>query len=505
MKLKSKPLGKPLGLFLLGIALVIALYSADTYRRSANLPPAEMTAPLLENLGHHNHPITTRNPLAQSYFNQGLVLAYGFNHAESVRSFRAATEIDPDCAMCHWGLAYALGPNINAAMESGDVPTAYDAIQQAQALSSQVTPQEQAYISALAQRYRAEPVADRAPLDQAFAKAAGEVAQAYPDDLDAQALYAEALMDTMPWDYWQKNGEPRPETTEVLNTLEAVMAKDPNHAWALHLYIHAVEKQRPELGMAAADRLGDLVPAAGHLVHMPSHIYIRVGRYHDAVVANQKAVLADQDYVSQCHAQGLYQVGYMPHNHHFLWFAALMGGEKATALAAADQTAQVDQSLLREPGYGTLQHYLSIPLYTQVKFEQWAAILAEPKPEADLAYPIGVWHYAQGMAYAATNELAKAEQSLAALQAIADSPTLEGVTIWDINTTADLLKIASEVLSGEILAAKGEMEGAIAHLQTGIALEDSLNYDEPASWYSPVRQTLGKVLLQPLKQPTEPT
>ena len=490
MKLKS------LWLFSIGVVLAILLYSVNAYLRLESGPTPKIAAPLIENLGDHDHPITTQRPLAQRYFNQGLVLAYGFNHAEAVRSFQAATQVDPDCAMCHWGLAYALGPNINAAMEAGDVPTAYEAVQRAKTLSKAATKREQGYIEALAQRYSAAPVEDRSPLDQAFAQATGEVAAAYPDDLDAQVLYAEALMDTMPWDYWQEDGTPRPETTEVLNTLETVMAKEPNHPWALHLYIHAVEKQRPELGIAAADRLGDLVPAAGHLVHMPSHIYIRVGRYHDAVVANQKAVLADLDYVSQCHAQGLYQVGYMPHNHHFLWFAALMDGEQTVAMEAARHTAQVDSKLMREPGYGTLQHYAAIPLYTQVKFEQWDDILAEPMPDEDLVYPTGVWHYAQGMAYAAKGEVQKAQQSLAALQVITVSPQLDGVTIWDINTTADILEIASEVLEGEILAAKGEYAAAITHLKAGVILEDALNYDEPAPWYSPVRQTLGKVLLQ---------
>lgn len=494
MKLNSKLLW----LFALGALFVIALYNLLPNVRMLDpvSSPVKTVAPLLENLGDHNHSITTDSPIAQRYFNQGLVLAYGFNHAEAVRSFQAATEVDPDCAMCHWGLAYALGPNINAEMEADAVPTAYEAIQQAQALSGSVSEVEQAYINAMAQRYSADPTEDRTRLDQAFAKATGKVAKAYPADLDAQVLYAEALMDTMPWDYWQENGEPRPETTEVLNTLESVIAKNPNHPWALHLYIHAVEKQRPEKGIAAADRLGDLVPAAGHLVHMPGHIYIRVGRYHDAVVANQKAVLADLDYITQCHNQGLYQLAYMPHNHHFLWFAALMDGEQQVATDAAYQTANVDKTKLREPGLGALQHYLVTPLYTQVKFGQWADILASPAPESDLAYATGVWHYAQGMAYAATQDVENAEQSLAALKAIATSPEIEGISIWGINNAVDVLNIATEVLDGEILVAKGEFDGAIAHLSQAVALEDSLKYDEPATWSSPVRQTLGKVFLQ---------
>ena len=453
-------------------------------------------APLLDNLGSHHHRISTRSSLAQRYFDQGLTLAYAFNHAEAARSFNAAAKLDSDCAMCYWGLAYVLGPNINAAMEDEAVPQAWEAMQQAIALSPQATVPERAYIQALAKRYSPAPVGDRASLDLAYANAMGDVAQRYPNDLDAATLFAEALMDTMPWDYWHEDGEPKPETVELLATLESVLQQNPHHAGANHLYIHAVEEQRPELGIAAADRLGNLVPGAGHLVHMPSHIYIRVGRYHDAVVANQKSIEADQDYVTQCHAQGLYPVAYMPHNQHFLWYAATMAGQKEVALEAAKHTAMMaDRELMREPGYGTLQHYYSMPLYTWVKFGMWEEVLAQPSPEADLLYPTGVWHYARGMARAATGQLQEAQQELEKVKAITRNPQLESVTIWDINTTAHLLQIASEVLAGEIAAQQGDYEQAIAHLQTAVDLEDSLNYDEPAPWYSPLRQSLGAALL----------
>ncbi|MGC1527072.1 MAG: hypothetical protein WA783_13570, partial [Phormidesmis sp.] len=319
----------------------------------------------------------------------------------------------------------------------------------------------------------------------------------YPDDPEAATLYAEALMDTMPWDYWRENGTAKPETTVVLNKLKSVIESYPDHPAALHFYIHAVEKEHPELGIEVADRLRDLVPAAGHLVHMPSHIYIRVGRYHDAVVANLKAIAADESYATQCHAQGLYPVGYMPHNHHFLWFSAVMAGQRDIAMEAAHHTAMMaDKTLMREPGYGTLQHYASIPLYTLVKFGQWDEILAQPAPDANLAYPTAVWHYARGMAFANKQQIQAAEQELETLAEIVESPALEGVTIWDINTTRDLLQIACTVLSGEISVQQGDLDGAIANLQRGVALEDALNYDEPSPWYSPVRQKLGAVLLQ---------
>lgn len=475
----------------------LAVHASEAVTPNAAQTSTERQAPLFDNLGDHQFPVSTTNPLAQRYINQGLTLAYGFNHAEAFRSFKAAAELDSTCAMCHWGMAYVLGPNINAAMQAGDVPTAYQAIQSAIALSSYATEREQAYIQALAQRYTDDPNRDRSELDQAYAEAMAAVAQQYPDDPDAATLYAEALMDTMPWDYWTESGAPRPKTVTLLDTLESVMERYPNHPGALHLYIHAVEKERPELGVAAADHLGDLVPGAGHLVHMPSHIYIRVGRYHDAVVSNQRATEADQDYVTQCYAQGLYPLAYMPHNHHFLWFAATMAGEQAVALDAAQHTAHmVDQTLLREPGYGALQHFSTIPLYTLVRFEQWDNVLATPAPDADLLYPTGIWHFARGLAFAAQNQLPEARQELAALQVITASPELEGVTVWDLNKTTHLLSIAVEVLSGQIAAQAGEYENAIAHLQTGVTLEDQLSYTEPALWAVPVRQTLAAVFLQ---------
>jgi hypothetical protein len=389
-----------------------------------------------------------------------------------------------------------LGPNINAAMEDGVVPTAWQAIQQAIRLSAYATDRERAYIAALATRYAAAPVADRTALNLAYANAMRDVAQRYLDDADATTLFAEALMDTMPWDYWQANGEPKPEGAEIIAILESTLERHPNHPGALHLYIHAVEAKRPELAAAAADRLRALNINTGHLIHMPGHIYIRVGRYHDAVVANQAAAQADAEYAQQQQPEGIYPVAYMPHNHHFLWYAAIMAGQREVALQAANDTASlVDQSLLREPGYGTLQHFAMIPLYTYVKFGMWDEVLAYRAPDAGLVYPTGVWHFARGMAFSAKGQLQAAAQELEALQAIAADPTLKSMGI-SINTAAPLLQIGSEVLAGELAAKRGEFEVAIAHLQTAVALEDGLNYDEPAPWYAPVRQTLGAVLLQ---------
>ncbi len=455
------------------------------------------TAPLFTGMGNHQHPITTTSPQAQRYFDQGLVLAYGFNHAEAARSFREAIKLDPDCAMCNWGLAYVLGPNINAQMEDDAVPEAYAAIQQAVKLAKNSSAAEQSYINALATRYTDRLLEDRSDLDLAYAEAMAQVSQAYPEDLDAATIYAEALMDTMPWDYWTEEGEPKPATQKVIDTLESVLQRDPNHPGANHFYIHAVEAVRPQDAEAAADRLGSLVPGSGHLVHMPSHIYIRVGRYHDAAVANQKAIAVDDDYITQCHAQGVYPLAYMPHNRHFLWFAATLEGNKKIADAAGKKLAAgIDPEMMRQPGLGTLQHFYSIPFFTMTRFGEWEEILQAVPPAADLKYPTGIWHYARGLAYANQDKFSEAAAELQQLTLLANDPELEKVTIWDINTTQNILKVATEVLTGEIAAKQGDYPQAIAHLREAVTLEDGLNYDEPADWATPARQYLGAVLIQ---------
>jgi tetratricopeptide (TPR) repeat protein len=461
---------------------------------------AHLSVPLLKKIGNHHHSISTNSKLAKRYFNQGLVLAYGFNHALAVRSFQEATKLDPNCAMCYWGLALVQGPNINAPMDAEAIPSASQALQKAVELSKNASEKERAYINALTKRYSAQPVEDRKPLDIAYANAMREVQRQYPEDLDAATLFAEALMDTMPWNYWTRDGKPNPGTNELLATLDYVLKRNPNHPGALHLHIHAVEASlHPERGVTSADRLRNLVPGAGHLVHMPGHIYIRVGRYHDAVVANQKAIAADKQSLSltSCHTKGLYELGYVPHNYHFLLAGAMMGGEGTLAIQTARETsALADRKVMRQPGFGTLQHYYALPLYALTKFGKWDEILKEPAPDADLTYPNGVWHYARGMALAAKGQLQQATEELEKVKAIAADPALEKVTVWDINSTVSLMKIASEVLAGELAAKQKNYTQAIAHLKTAVSLEDNLRYDEPATWYSPVRQSLGSVLLE---------
>jgi tetratricopeptide (TPR) repeat protein len=481
------------------LTLVFAIYLVfkPLIAQGKDNPSSSTQVQLLDNLGNYHHPISTSSQLAQRYFDQGLTLAYGFNHLEAKRYFQQAAQLDPNCAMCYWGIAYVLGPNINAPMAEEVMAEAWQNVQKAIALKDNASKSEQAYIEALAQRYSEQPGSERIKLDLAYAQAMAKVAQENPEDLDAATIFAEALMDTMPWDYWQENGEIKPEAAEILTTLEKVLKKNPFHPGANHLYIHAVEKENPPLAVMAADHLLNLVPDSGHLVHMPSHIYIRVGRYHDAVVANQKAIAADQNYLQQNPQANIYTLAYVPHNHHFLWFAALMTGQSKLALEAAKDTAKIDKTMLDQPDFaGALQHFYVIPLYTLVRFSQWDEILATPSPEVELKYPKGIWHYARGMAWAAQQQTEKATEELVQLQTLLNEPELEELKIWGFNSTASILAIASEVLAGEIASQQQDYAVAIKHLQKAITLEDDLVYTEPPDWYSSTRNLLGLVLLQ---------
>lgn len=351
-------------------------------------------APLLAGMGKHRHPIATDSELAQRYFDQGLVLAFGFNHAEAKRAFRQVQVLDPDCAMGYWGEALVLGPNINAPMLEEHVSQAWSALQKASKFADAAMPRHTSYIQALKSRYAERPPEDRSSLDIAYSEAMRSLAARYPEDDDAQTLFAESLMVTTPWDYWNDDGTPGEITEELLRTLERVLARSPEHPLANHLYIHAVEAVHPEWAEACANRLRNMVPGAGHLVHMPSHVYIRVGRYDDANAVNERAIDADQSYITQCHAQGLYALGYVPHNHHFLWFGKAITGESQDCLNAARHVRNhVDKQMMRVPGFGTLQHFYTLPLWTYVRFCMWDDVLAEDRPADDLKYPLGVWHY----------------------------------------------------------------------------------------------------------------
>jgi tetratricopeptide (TPR) repeat protein len=455
----------------------------------------EPIAPVIEGLGRHHHPVTTRSERAQLFFDQGLKLTYGFNHQEALRSFKEAARLDPDCAMAYWGWALVLGPNLNLPMEPHVVPQAHEAIQLALARKDRVSAQERGYIEALARRYVDDPEADRAPLDAAYAGAMGALHRAWPEDTDAATLYAAALMEQSPWNYWTRDGAPRPETPEILQALESAMRRDPEHEGALHYYIHAVESIDAERGAPAADALRHLAPGAGHLVHMPSHIWMQLGRYADSYEVNARAARADEGYIAQCRAQGFYPLSYYPHNLHFMGWAATMQGRRAAALEAARRVAAKVPEDLHDNKWALYESFLAMPLCVMARFGMWQEILAEPLPREDLPLLRGAAHWARGLAHARSGRLDEARGELAALGAQAGS-TRAAETPIGYATAARLLEIAGAMLAGEIEGKQGSWDAAVAHLDRAVRLEDGLQYNEPPDWFLPVRHVLGALLLE---------
>jgi tetratricopeptide (TPR) repeat protein len=460
---------------------------AASLASTALAPPAGAVPPLYGDLGTHHYPISTAVSRAQQYFDQGLRLTYAFNHAEAIRAFEEAARADPSCAICHWGVALALGPNINAPMDSAAGVAAYAAIGRARALADGASPVERTLIDALAVRYAEVPPAERAALDSAYAAAMGEVARRFPDDLDVRTLYAEARMDLRPWDYWTRDGTPHPGIAEVVADLEAVIAANPDHPGACHFYIHAVEAAHPERAVPCAERLARLMPGAGHLVHMPAHIYIRVGRWADAISANRHAVHTDQRYIADQRPEGVYPLAYYPHNHHFLSFAAAMIGRDVEAIRAARgvSAAVPVEVALQVPEVEPLVPYLHLTLVT---FGRWDEVLAEPVPPAELRYATAMVAYARGVAHAAREEWGPARASLDTVAAIA-----AGV---DDPVAGPVLRIAEHALAGEIEARGGRLSAARTHFRAAMALEDELLYMEPPHWYYPVRHSLAAVELR---------
>jgi len=456
--------------------------------------PDGSLAPRLQNLGSHTFPVTTPSERAQLFMNQGLNLAYGFNHAEAGRAFREAARLDPDCAMALWGQALVLGPNINAAMDPKDEPAALELARKAAALRAGATPREQAYIDALAERYSGN-AADRPARDRAYAAAMKRVVERFPDDMDAAALYAESVMDLRPWGYWMPDGTPHDGTAEIVALLESVIRRNPNHPGALHLYIHLLEPTKDAArAIPAADRLLTLMPAAGHMVHMPGHIYQRVGRYADAIRANELAILADEDYITQCRAQGLYPMGYYPHNVHFLWWSATMDGRASMAIEAARKVAaKIPDAMLTE--MPMLAGFRIVPLFALARFGRWDDVLQEPAPPAGAPFYEGIRHYARGLAFLGKGQVLEAEGELVAVRKALSSPDLD-VPLFSPNTMRAVLAIAPEVLAGEIAAARRDYAAAVAHLERAVRLDDGLVYTEPAEWHYPPRHALGAVLLE---------
>ncbi len=451
-------------------------------------------APLLEGIGPVNFPISTSVPLAQAYFNQALTFAYGFNHAEAARSFRESARLDPDCGICWWGVALVHGPNINKVMDESDVTPAWEAVNNALAQRDGASKLEQALIDAVATRY-SEDGADREALDAVYAGSMGALAQEFSDNPHVLAIYAESLMDLYPWSYWNDDGTPKEHTEDLVAAIEKAFELDPKHPGALHLYIHVMEQYTPEKAVMAADALGPLVPVAGHLVHMPSHIYLRVGRYHDAVLSNTEASLADEDYISQCNAQGFYPAGYYPHNIHFLWYSALMEGQKGLAIASARRLHdKIDLDMARQ--FGSIQRYLAVRGATYIRFGMWAEALAEPPAPEGMPMASFMRDYARGVALAATGELEQARATLARMQTVRESDALAAVMDRQGDIANLLGEIAVRLVEAEIARAEQNDEAEIAHLQAGVTAQDALPYTEPPFWHFPLRQALGNAYLR---------
>jgi tetratricopeptide (TPR) repeat protein len=464
------------------------------------LPPratadAGADAPLYGNLGVLTYPITTASPLAQRYFDQGLRLAYAFNHAEARRAFRTAQREDPACAMCYWGEALVLGPNINAPMQSDAIVPAMAAIRQAGALARSAAPREQALIAALSKRYSDDPKAERAALDGAYAEAMAEAARRFRDDQDIHVLYAEALMDLSPWDYWETGGsKPKGRTAEIVASLEKVLAANPDHPGAIHYYIHVVEaSSSPERALRFAGRLGAAMPGAGHLVHMPFHIYYRVGDYKAALAVNKAAVAADEAYIARAKPEGMYRDAYYPHNVHSLMASAQMAGDGGSAIGAAEKLARV-VSTEAARAIPWVQPIQAARYFAHAQFSAPATILALADPGDGLAFVKAMWHYARGVAYAAAKDLAAAEHEAEAIAKLKDSDF--AALIAGGVPAADVLELARQVVLARTALAAGRLEAARAAFDRAAAIQDALPYSEPPHWYYPVRQSLGAVLLR---------
>ena len=477
----------------------IAVVSCDNEENIQDIV-TKAGAPLFDGMGDHTHPITTNNKYVQRYFDQGLTIDFAFNHAESARSFRAGQTLDPNCAMCFWGEALALGPNINVTsngsviMADQERLAAYEAIQKAVSLKNKVSEKERDFIDALATRYNGDTASPRGPLDLAYAEAMRNLSNKYPEDDDAASLFAESLMNTMPWDYWIDADSPKPLTIEAIETLEKVMARNPRHPMALHLYIHAVESSsQPERAEAAADILLDLVPGAGHLVHMPSHIYWRVGRYADASESNIMAAAVDEAYIAACNAQGFYPAAYYPHNIHFLWASSSMEGRSEIAIEAGEKVAKnvrlemIDQF----PG---VEFFKTVPMLSLVQFGLWDKVLELDPPAERLEYANAIWHYARSVAYSNKGNIESAQKERQMIESLKD--TNDVLHLDSIYYPASmLLEIADSLALGEIAISNNDYQSAIQYFANAVSVQDALPYTEPPFWYYPTRLSLGKAYL----------
>ncbi|HKY91785.1 MAG TPA: hypothetical protein VJM11_12130, partial [Nevskiaceae bacterium] len=457
--------------------------------------------PLMDGLGHYRHPVTTRSAQAQRWFDQGLVLGYAFNQQAAEQAFLRATELDPSCAMCWWGSAWVLGPTINSGMDPDDVPYALERIARAReaAVEGEVSDVERAFVEALATRYQRNPPVDRHALDEAYARAMRAMIDRFPEDLDARTLFADALMNLHPWNYYDAAGAQQPWTQEIVTVLEKVIAEEPEHPGANPLYVYVTEPStHPERAVEHAQRLERIAPAAGHFLHLAAHVWYRLGRYPEATAVSLRAIAADATWAATSNPEpGLYVDGYMPHHFAALWASAMMHGASGRALAAASEVAnRVDLDQSRQPGYEALQHAWAAPFFARVRFGRWDEILAEPAPPGDLPYPEAIWHFARGLALVRQQQPDDAKRELDALYAAAAHPSLRDASMWELNKLSDVLAIAQRLLASELAAQRGDTAGAVTLLREAAVLEDGLHYDEPPAWPLPVRQYLGALLLE---------
>ena len=466
------------------------------YEEPKNQPapaPGAPLAPRLQNLGVHTFPVSTKVQRAQLFMNQGMNLTYGFNHAEAGRAYAEAARLDPTLAMAYWGQALVLGPNINAPMAPEAEPQAFALLQKAIALKGKATARERAYIDALTARYTGK-AEDRAKADRAYADAMAKLTLEFPNDLDARTLYAESLMDLRPWGYWMRDGRPYDETVKIATTLEQVIAKHKNHPGALHYWIHLWEAFDPKKAEAEADRLVPLMPGAGHMVHMPAHIFQRVGRHADVVRVNLLAAKADEEYIAACKAQGLYPLAYYPHNLHFIWMGASASGQKQLALESARKLAAAvpAEGLAAAP---ILQGFLVVPYWAMVRFSEWDQILAEKSPAHSTPFTQAAWRYARANALLAKDRVDEAAREFETLKTLVNDPVLKGQTTFSSNNGFTILRIAVEVVAGDIAAKRKDWDTAIVHLERAVRFDDALVYTEPHDWHVPARQNLASVLM----------
>jgi tetratricopeptide (TPR) repeat protein len=488
MAVKAKKLSVLIALF--GLFLCLPA-TAQNHPNHNDAKPAT----LMPGLGNLHHPVSTNNAEAQAFFDQGLRLIYAFNHDEAARSFQRAAELDPKLAMAYWGIAEAVGPNYNDPASDPRFQQAHEAIQKAVDLSGNASPSEQAYIAAMAKRFPADPKADRRKAAEDYHDAMRGVSQKFPDDVDAATLFAESGMNLHPWGLWHPDGTPEAGTEEIVATLESVIRRDPNHLGAVHYYIHAVEASpSPERALAGANRLASLAPAAGHIVHMPAHVYIRTGDYEAAVKTNEVAAQADRTYIAASGAQGIYPMMYYSHNLHFIAMCASMNGNYGEAQKNAELLAANVGPHVKD--MAPLEGFMTVPMAVNLRFHRWNEILAMPQPDPALKIATVFWHFGRGMALAATGKITEAEAEYKIVAAAEQSTPPDVPFAMPIyNKAKDILKIAENVLGAKIAMARKDNAAAVAQLRAAIAIQDSLKYGEPPDWFFPVRESLGAALL----------